>query len=77
MMHIGHMRMSVYERLMLMPMRVWFTRWIVWPVNVLVMFIMNVRVGMSLSTMDVLMLVALREATPRDPSVRQRKPVAL
>ncbi len=64
MMHVGHMRMSVNKWLMLMPMRVWFTRWIVRPVNVLVMLVMNVRVGMSPSSMDMLVLVTLREVKP-------------
>ncbi len=64
MMHVGHMRMRVHQSCMPMLMRVGFAQCILWPVRMLMMFIMRVGVRMSYRFMLVEVFVALRDMKP-------------
>ena len=64
MMHVGHMRMRVRQSCVPMLMHVRFAGWIIWPMGMLMMFIMRVSVRMSYRFMVVDMLMAFRNVKP-------------
>ena len=62
--HVRHVRMCMHERAMPMSVYVGLARRIVWPMGMLMMFIMRVCVQMSCRLMAVDLLVALRDVNP-------------
>ena len=60
MMHVGHMRMRVRQSCVPMLMHVGFAGRIIWPMGMLMMFIMRVSVRMSYWLMAVDVLMTLR-----------------
>ena len=61
-MQIGIMRVLMSQRLVLVPMRMWFSHW---SRVVLVMLIVNVPVFMRQSLVNMLVFVSFREVQPK------------
>ena len=67
-MHVGRVRMCVFQRTMHMDMRVRLPRWIVQTVLMLVVLVMHVRMAVRKRLVDMFMLVALGEVQPNAQS---------
>ena len=63
-MHIRRVRMCMFEAIVLVPMRVRLAYWIIRPMLMLVMLVMNVRVRVRHCIVHVFMLMALRDVQP-------------
>ena len=69
-MHIGHVRVRMPYRLMLVKMRVRLPWRIEWAVSVLVVLVVKVRMGVRHGFVRMLMFMTLREMQP-DPERHQ------
>ena len=63
-MHVGRVRMSMLNRLMLVRMRVGLSGWILGTVCMLMVFVMHMRMRVHHRLVDVLVLVALSDVQP-------------
>jgi len=63
-MHIGHVRVRVPQAAVLMGMRVWFARRVVWGMCVLVMLVVYVRMSMRHRFVHMLVSVAFSQVQP-------------
>jgi hypothetical protein len=63
-MHIRRVRMGMFETIVPVPMGVRLAYWIIRSMLMLVMLVMNVRVRVRHGTVDVFMLMALRDVQP-------------
>jgi hypothetical protein len=67
-MHVRCMGMSVFQRTMPVPVSMWLSDWIVRPMHMLVMLVMDMRVGVRQRLVSVLMLVTLSDVEPHSQS---------
>jgi hypothetical protein len=63
-MHIGRMRVLVPESLVTVPVGVWLARWIIGAVHMLMVFVVNVPMGMLHGLMHMLVIVRFGEMEP-------------